>query len=106
MASRKKKAKPTLPRLCVSDLDDAERLARKIDVILLADTELRRRSRRIRKLQEELRRAAGEDSFGIYLRIEEEVIARGVHALDVVTVWAFGEGMRAGAREPQVDDVV
>jgi hypothetical protein len=90
----------------VSDLDDAERLARKIDVVLLSDSELRRRNRRIRKLQEELRRAVGNDNFGIYLRLEEEEIARGVHALDVMTVWAFGEGMRAGAQESEVEDVV
>lgn len=106
MASRKKTSKPTLPRLHLSDLDDAERLAEKIDVILRSDRELRRRNRRIRRLQEELRAIVGDDNFGVYLRLEEAVIARGVHAVDVVAVWAFTEGMRTGAREPEIDDIV
>jgi hypothetical protein len=92
----RKTKKHQAPRLCVSDFDDADQLAAKIDVILRADTELRKWGRRIRNLQDELRDAVGNDSFGVYLRLEEEVIARGVRAIDVVTAWAFREGMRVG----------
>lgn len=96
MPSKKiKKHQP--PRLCITDLDDPEVLARKIDAILLADVKLRRWGRRIRKVQEELRAVVGNDNFRIYLRVEEEVTARGVHALDVVAVWAFTEGLAGNA---------
>lgn len=89
--------KPGLPRLRISSLDDADDLARKIDVVLRADPELRRRARRIRKAQEELRAKVGEDAFAIYMKLEEAVTARDARALDVVAVWAFTEGLRVGA---------
>jgi len=38
------------------------------------------------------------------MRIEEVVTARDAHALDVVAVWAFTEGLRVGAGSDIHDD--
>jgi hypothetical protein len=88
----------TIPRLTAEDFDHPERLAAKIDQVLTADDALRRRGLRIRRLQDRLRKGIPADEFGLYLAVEEAVNARGSRAVDVVTGWAFNEGVREGRK--------
>lgn len=88
-----------LPRLHLEDLDDDGQVSRKIDRVLLADDDLRRRRIRILLRGSVLKRRVSDDAFQSFLRLEEAWTARSSTELLLVARWAFDEGRRAGREE-------
>ncbi len=87
------------PRLHLEDLDDDGQLARKIDRLLLADDDLRRRRIRILVRGSVLKRRVSDIAFDTFLRLEEAWTVRSNIELLLVARWAFREGCRVGRRE-------
>jgi len=65
-----------IPRLTVRDFDDATRLAEKIELVLRADDELRRRARLLRRLRNEVRSAVGDGHLNAYVPSETRRVLR------------------------------
>jgi hypothetical protein len=74
------------------------RVTDELHSMLARDTEQRRRSRVVRRLQADLRAAITAHAWERYLTLEEAEAARAAQALERVARWAFARGRRAAVR--------
>lgn len=88
-----------VPQLEQDDLEREGRLARKIDRVLLANDDLRRRRNRILMRQSVLKRRVSDVAWRTFLRLEETMTARSATEVLIVARWAFNEGLRAARSE-------
>jgi hypothetical protein len=84
------------PRLHPEDLDDEDAMYEALGSLWAAEGGLRKRSRRIVRMQHRLRRATSDRAWKIYLELETADLERLEHALLCVAKWAFREGFEAG----------
>lgn len=82
------------PRLTKKIVADEDALGAAVNEVLLRSKASRRASRRVRKVQRTLRRAATYDAWHAYLHVEEVVNDRAAVEQDVLVRWAFEAGLR------------
>ena len=76
-------------RLTSKILKDENALGLAIDELLLASKSYRKVTRRVRKVQREMRRKMTRDAWMIYMRLEELVNERSFIEGNLLVKWAF-----------------
>ncbi len=92
--ARKGQAESPNPTLDPDIVDDDERLGAVLGDVAEADADYRRTSRRIVRLQGQLRELLGEGGWAVYLKLEVAVNDRNADLNETLVRWAFAEGRK------------
>jgi hypothetical protein len=89
-----------VPALTPAVVTDDEQLAAAVDAFLDADATDREHRQKIGKLQTELRRRVDDETWMVFLELDDAIGARLADVTAAITGWAFVEGqLDVGRRE-------